>query len=77
MSRQPPASRESITLGHGDFRLHLTRDEAGTLTAALAIAANEYAARSTGTNTAAGRRHHAAVHLHRRITAALTGRGSA
>ena len=67
-----PRSRESVTLGHGDFRLNLTRAEAGLVTAALAIAANEYAARSTGANTTAGKRHHAAIHLHRRITAALT-----
>ena len=62
----------AITIGDGDFQLRLTRAETGLVTAALAIAANEYAARSTGANTTAGKRHHAAVHLHRRITAALT-----
>lgn len=72
-----PRSRESVTVGHGDFRLNLTRAEIGVITAALRIAAHIYEARSTGPNTTAGRKHAAAVHLHRRISAALTGRGNA
>lgn len=72
MTRRNPATRESITIGHGDFRLHLDRGDLGIVTAALAIACNEYAARNTGPNTDAGRRHHAATHLRARIMRAIT-----
>lgn len=72
MTRRNPASRESITLGDGDFRINCTRAEAGVITAALKIAVWFYSARSTGANTAFGRKLIAATHLHRVISGALT-----
>ena len=71
MTRRPVST--TVTVGHGDcLHLKLTRAETVIVTAALAIAANEYKARATGANTVAAGRAATAIHLHRRIAAALT-----
>ena len=71
MTRRPITT--TVTVGHGDcLHLHLTRAETIIVTAALAIAANEYKARATGAGTPAATRMAAAIHLHRRISGALT-----